>query len=71
MSMPQDLALLGTPRFPRHRRPGLAEYLALWRQRRALARLDDRTLDDLGLTREQVYREAARPVWDAPQNWRR
>ena len=71
MSMPQDLALLGTPRFSRQRRPGLAEYLSLWRQRRALARLDDRTLEDLGLTYEQVYREASRPVWDAPENWRR
>ena len=71
MSLPQDLALLRTARFTRRRRPGLAEYLSLWRQRRALARLDDRTLEDLGLTHEQVYREASRPVWDAPENWRR
>ena len=36
------------------------------RQRRALAALDDRLLDDVGLTREESEREAARPPWDLP-----
>ncbi|MDA7945972.1 MAG: DUF1127 domain-containing protein [Hyphomicrobiaceae bacterium] len=34
------------------------------RQRRALSRLDDRMLQDIGLTREQVAREIGRPFWD-------
>ena len=32
---------------------------------RELARLDDRLLADVGLTREQALREAAKPVWRA------
>lgn len=40
------------------------------RQRRALARLDDRLLADVGLTRAQALAEAERPAWDAPQHWR-
>lgn len=43
----------------------------LWRQRRALARLDDRALDDIGVNRAQAEAEARRPVWDAPDFWRR
>lgn len=31
--------------------------------RQALARLDDRLLADVGLTREQARREAAKPFW--------
>ena len=34
------------------------------RQRRALGRLDDRMLKDIGVTREQVTRELGRPFWD-------
>jgi uncharacterized protein YjiS (DUF1127 family) len=26
-------------------------------------------LADIGLTREQARREAARPLWDVPRNW--
>lgn len=35
------------------------------RQRRALSELDDRLLRDIGLTRAQAQREAARPFWCA------
>jgi uncharacterized protein YjiS (DUF1127 family) len=35
------------------------------RQRRALAELDDRLLRDIGLTRAQAEREAAKPFWCA------
>ena len=42
---------------------------AAWRQRRALAELDDAALRDLGLTRGQALAEAQRPVWDVPQHW--
>lgn len=33
------------------------------RSRRALARLDDRLLDDIGLTRDQAQREAMKGCW--------
>ena len=43
--------------------------LAAHRQRQFLARLDDRTLADIGLTRDQAVAEATRPMWDLPSNW--
>lgn len=43
--------------------------LAAHRQRQFLARLDDRTLQDIGLTRADALAEAARPFWDLPANW--
>lgn len=39
------------------------------RQRNFLARLDDRTLADIGVTRDQAVHEATRPMWDLPANW--
>lgn len=42
----------------------MASYLAVWRQRRELARLSDTMLCDLGISRAQAAREAARPIWD-------
>jgi len=33
------------------------------RARQALARMDDRLLADVGLTRDQALREAAKPFW--------
>ncbi len=32
-------------------------------QRRALSRVDDRTMTDLGLNRAQIEAEAAKPFW--------
>jgi uncharacterized protein YjiS (DUF1127 family) len=49
------------------RPPRLGEMLAVWAQRRALYRLDDAALEDLGLTREAALREASRPFWDLPR----
>lgn len=57
--------------------PGLALRLtavAAWikqawsvqRQRKALTKMDDRMLADIGLTRAQAYQEASRPFWDLP-----
>lgn len=41
--------------------------IAVWivrrRQRQALAELDEHLLNDVGLSREQARREAARPFW--------
>ena len=45
--------------------PGLAK------QRRDLAALAPHLLADIGLSPEQARREAARPLWDAPEHWRR
>ncbi len=51
------------------RRPGLLSLISLARQRRALSKLDDAALEDIGITRAEAEAEAARPIWDAPQNW--
>lgn len=50
-------------------RIGLLSYLALWRSRRALARLDARALDDIGIDSEAAQREARRHLWDVPSTW--
>ena len=36
---------------------------AVSRQRAALSSLDDRLLDDIGVTRQQANAEAAKPFW--------
>jgi uncharacterized protein YjiS (DUF1127 family) len=43
--------------------------LALARSRQALADLDARALDDIGIAHVDAKREASRPVWDVPSNW--
>jgi len=45
--------------------------LSLREQRRALARLDDSRLADIGLSRPQAMHEANRAAWDVPSTWRR
>jgi uncharacterized protein YjiS (DUF1127 family) len=46
---------------------GVARAARSWiercKQRRALAELDDRLLDDVGLSREQARGEIAKPFW--------
>jgi uncharacterized protein YjiS (DUF1127 family) len=46
---------------------GLIGTIAAWivrrRQRRTLAELDEHLLNDVGLSREQAHREAAKPFW--------
>lgn len=49
----------------------LATAMSTYRQRRALARLDDAALKDLGLSRHDAAQEANRPIWDVPAAWRR
>lgn len=49
----------------------LSRLLQLASTRRRLASLDDSALADIGVTREEARREAARPVWDAPASWMR
>lgn len=40
-------------------------WFARQRTRRALEQLDDRMLNDIGITREQALREAGKPFWMA------
>ena len=42
----------------------------LFRQRRTLANLTDHELKDIGVTRKEAQKEAARPLWDVPAHWR-
>lgn len=45
--------------------------LSVRRSRLDLAHLSDEQLRDIGLNRDQVGAEIARPIWDVPTNWRR
>ncbi len=49
---------------------GLDRLVGLWRSRQALSRLDSDALADIGVTPQDAQKEAARPVWDVPHNWR-
>ncbi|RID93265.1 DUF1127 domain-containing protein [Gemmobacter lutimaris] len=58
---------------PAARRPLLRRLFALAQlahQRRALARLDNHLLRDIGLTRDMAEEEAQRAAWDVPAHWR-
>lgn len=53
----------------------LAHLASLWRlreqvrnERKALAKLSDRMLVDIGVSREDATREAARQSWDLPKS---
>ncbi|OWY01646.1 hypothetical protein B6V75_13750 [Thioclava sp. F1Mire-8] len=55
------------------RRSALATLAAIvthYRSRRALARLDARLLEDIGLTESEAAFEVRRRIWDAPDHWR-
>lgn len=43
----------------------------LRRERRALIRLSDQHLSDIGVTRAEAEAEANRGLWDAPNHWKR
>ncbi len=58
------------PRVRLHPLAWLKHRVALSRQRRDLAALDDTALHDIGVTRDAAETEAKRPFWDAPDNWR-
>ncbi|WP_291728686.1 DUF1127 domain-containing protein [Leisingera sp. F5] len=46
-------------------------HVSAWRQRRQLAKLDARALDDIGVTRAEADAEARRGFWSAPDHWTR
>ena len=54
---------LGTAR---SHRP-LLSWLALWKERRDLARLDAHLLKDIGVSRDAAEIEANRAIWDMPE----
>ena len=45
------------------------QYLALARQRKQLAALDEHLLEDIGVSRRQALAESAKAPWDAPAAW--
>ena len=49
----------------------LLHHMAVAKQRRELAALDETRLYDLGLTRANVDAELSRTFWDVPAHWRR
>ncbi|KIC18789.1 DUF1127 domain-containing protein [Leisingera sp. ANG-Vp] len=55
------------PRLALTARIGL--HLAAWRQRRQLAKLDARALEDIGVTRSEAETESRRSFWSAPDHW--
>ena len=57
---------LRPPRLPRLPLPPLARWRRIRRERQQLLELSDHMLRDIGLTRTQAGREAARPFWDVP-----
>lgn len=65
--MLMNLQLLFSARHLRLNLPRWLRLVALWQsryqQRRALARLDARLRDDIGVTRGEAAREAAKPFW--------
>ncbi len=68
----QAVRFLGVSGHPKgQHRFGLLQLLALWKQRRLLAEMDDHSLRDIGLTRTEAMREAERPLWDVPSHWLR
>ena len=50
-------------------RSSIATVLAVWRSRRALARLDDAALSDIGISYKRASQEAVKPIWDVPATW--
>ena len=55
---------------PAAHRLSLRTMYDVWRSRRALAHLDARALDDIGVNPDRAAAEAAKPIWDVPSTWR-
>ncbi len=59
---------------PSHNQRGvvarLLALLSLDAERHSLRSLDDHLLDDIGVSRSAAEKEANRPFWDVPANWK-
>jgi uncharacterized protein YjiS (DUF1127 family) len=55
---------------PRRLFAWLGRRAMLSRSRKAMARLDDHLLRDIGLTRAEAEAQARRPPWDPPLHWK-
>ena len=53
---------------PKQSRLSFALMIKVWGERRALARLDESRLEDLGLSSAKAAQETARPIWDLPNH---
>ena len=53
---------------PKQSRLSFALMIKVWSERRALARLDESRLEDLGLSSAKAAQETARPIWDLPNH---
>ena len=67
----QTIAFANPPRpWPRRLLDRVLAANALHKQHQALLRMDDHLLSDIGITRSQAVRHAAKPVWNAPSHWK-
>lgn len=66
ISLSRIRAARSTTRLPR-----ISTMITVWQERRALGRMSANRLQDLGITRQDALREAARPFWDLPARKRR
>ncbi|APG47557.1 DUF1127 domain-containing protein [Phaeobacter porticola] len=49
----------------------IGQRLAIRRERRMLAQLDQSALNDMGISKDAADVESRRKIWDAPSNWSR
>lgn len=49
----------------------LFHWLSTARSRNDLKTLEPQMLEDIGVSEAQAQKEALRPFWDAPTNWRK
>ena len=49
----------------------LGAMIAVRRQLRHLAELDDHMLNDIGVTRAEALKESMKTAWNAPDHWQR
>jgi len=75
---PQNIIFCNIADQPRNRHVTLLQVRTLWQwgrkahqvhvQRHHLARLSPSALNDIGISRSDALREAARPFWDFPES---
>ena len=56
---------------PRQSALDIGHFFRVWRERRALERLDADALRDIGISTHEAREETRKRIWDAPPNWLR